>query len=56
MQTNRYSGTILAASSVPKSQEGPNENDLVMLGDGKTIMCIVRLDAGDGPLTHPYVP
>ena len=38
------------------SEEGPNENDMVLLADGKTIMCVIRLDAGDGPLTHPYRP
>jgi len=40
---------------VPQSEEGPNENDLVLLADG-TIMCVVRLDAGDGPVSRPYRP
>lgn len=48
-----YSGTVLSAADVPHSQEGPNENDLVVLADGKSIMCVVRLDAGDGHLTRP---
>lgn len=51
--TWNYSGTILSAAQVPHSQEGPNENDLVLLADKKSIMCVVRLDAGDGKLTHP---
>ena len=54
--TWQYSGSILDAKHAPASQEGPNENDLVLLADGKTIMCVVRLDAGDGGVTHPYVP
>lgn len=51
-----FSGSILDAAQAPQSEEGPNENDLVLLADGKTIMCVVRLDAGDGPVTHPYRP
>ena len=51
-----FTGSILDASQAPESEEGPNENDLVLLADGKTIMCVVRLDAGDGPVSHPYRP
>jgi hypothetical protein len=35
---------------------GPNENDLTLLADGRTILCVVRLDAGDGPVSRPYRP
>ena len=49
-----YSGVILDAADAPESEEGPNENDLVLLADNTTIMCVVRLDAGDGPVSHPY--
>ena len=31
--------------------EGPNENSLVRLADGKTLMAVVRYGAGDGGLT-----
>ncbi len=51
-----YAGVILDAAQVPKSEEGPNENDLVLLADNRTIMCVVRLDAGDGFVSHPYRP
>jgi len=51
-----YAGKIIDAADAPKSEEGPNENDMVLLKDGKTIMCVIRLDAGDGELTHRYVP
>ena len=54
--TWKYAGVILAASAVPHSEEGPNENDLVVLKDGKTILSVIRLDAGDGYLTHRYAP
>lgn len=52
--TWNFLSSILDAAAVPKSQEGPNENDLTLLADGKTIMCVVRLDAGDGPVSQPY--
>lgn len=52
----RYSGTIADTSAYPASQEGPNENSLVALSDGATLACVFRLDAGDGPATHPFVP
>ena len=51
-----FAGSILDASQAPESEEGPNENDLVLLADGKTIMCVVHLDAGDGVVSHPYRP
>ena len=51
-----YAGLIIAARDAPTSEEGPNENDLVLAGDGTTILCVLRLDAGDGPTTHRYTP
>ena len=51
-----YSGTVLDASAVPESEEGPNENDIVLLPDNVTLMAIIRLDAGDGKLSHRYTP
>jgi len=49
-----YRGTIADASAYPLSQEGPNENALAALADGTTVVSVVRLDAGDGPSSHPY--
>ena len=47
-----YTGTILDAAAAPDSEEGPNENDLALLSDG-SIVCIIRLDAGDGRKVLP---
>ena len=47
-----YIGTILDAAAAPDSEEGPNENDLALLSDG-SIICIIRLDAGDGRKVLP---
>ena len=47
-----YTGTILDATAAPDSEEGPNENDLALLSDG-SIICIIRLDAGDGRKVLP---
>ena len=49
-----FRGTIAQAASLPASQEGPNENSLSLLSDGATVACVLRLDAGDGPDTHPF--
>ena len=51
-----YVGTIADAAAYPESQEGPNENALSLLADGITVAAVVRLDAGDGPASHPYKP
>ena len=32
-----YSSVVISASAVPESEEGPNENDLVLIDGGKTI-------------------
>ena len=47
-----YLGTILEAAAAPNSEEGPNENDLALLSGG-SIICVVRLDAGDGRQVRP---
>jgi hypothetical protein len=31
---------------VPSSGEGPNENDITLLADGKTLMSVMRIDDG----------
>jgi hypothetical protein len=36
------------ADELQWSGEGPNESTLVLLSDGKTLLCIMRMDAGDG--------
>jgi hypothetical protein len=48
----RYIGTILLAADAHDSEEGPNENDLALLSDG-SIICVIRLDAGDGRKSLP---
>ena len=52
--TWNFASIIANASDFTSSEEGPNENDLTLLADGSTIMAIIRMDAGDGPETHPY--
>jgi len=52
-----YLSTIVHAgdSSGKPSEEGPGaEHDCALLGDNSTILCVMRIDAGDGPETHPY--
>jgi hypothetical protein len=49
-----FRSIIADAAAFPASQEGPNENALSLLSDGVTVACVLRLDAGDGPDSHPY--
>ena len=51
----RFRGVIANASAWPDSFEGPNENSLVLLKDGKTLLSVIRVDGGDGclPKTWP---
>ena len=51
-----FVGTVLDAAHAPASEEGPNENDVALLADGHTLLCVVRLDAGDGKVSGPYRP
>ena len=41
-----FRGTIALAAQFPTSGEGPNENDVTMLADGKTLLSIFRIDDG----------
>eukprot|EP00729_Bicosta_minor_P006105 gene6105-11830_t len=50
-----YLSTILLGTDVPHSEEGPNENDLALMADG-SIICIIRLDGGDGRPDHYMLP
>ncbi len=51
----RFLSTLAEAKDFPWSQEGPNEMDLETASDGTTILAVMRFDAGDGPVSHPYV-
>ena len=45
-----FAGVVANASGpggYPNSSFGPTENDLAVLADGKTLMCVIRMD-GDG--------
>jgi hypothetical protein len=39
-------GTVARAAHFPTSGEGPNENDVVLLADGRTLMVVFRIDDG----------
>ena len=41
-----YRGTLATAAQFPNSGEGPNENDLVLLSDGRTLFSVFRIDDG----------
>jgi hypothetical protein len=45
-----------AATSWPASQEGPNENDVVLLKDGRTLLVVLRVDGGDGRPDQRHAP
>ena len=39
------------------SEEGPNEHDVALLADGKTLFAVIRVDGGDGvPTPSPHKP
>eukprot|EP00041_Stephanoeca_diplocostata_P013864 m.247244 g.247244 ORF g.247244 m.247244 type:complete len:413 (+) comp19493_c0_seq1:117-1355(+) len=54
--TWNYRSTIASGQNFGgfQSLEGPNENDVVLLKDGKTIFCVLRRDGGDGVPTHVH--
>ena len=41
-----YRGAVITAADVPSSGEGPNENDVSLLADNKTLLVVFRLDDG----------
>jgi len=43
----QFAGVVANSSSYPSSSFGPSENDIAVLADGKTLMCVLRMD-GDG--------
>jgi hypothetical protein len=59
-ETWKYQSEIASKQSMNQlgfaSQEGPNENDVVLLQDGRTILCVLRVDGGDGVPNHTHVP
>jgi hypothetical protein len=46
----RFASTVLNHTAIPFSSFGPNEHDLSLLADGKTLMAVIR-PSGDGPCT-----
>mmetsp|Transcript_64318 Transcript_64318/g.140021 ORF Transcript_64318/g.140021 Transcript_64318/m.140021 type:complete len:324 (-) Transcript_64318:320-1291(-) len=47
---------VVADKASVGTEEGPNENNIVTLKDGKTLWLIIRVDGGDGVPDHPHVP
>jgi hypothetical protein len=45
----RFLSVLADAHDYPESLEGPNEHDLTLGPDGKTLVAVVRFDGGDGP-------
>jgi hypothetical protein len=43
-----FASVVANASWFPKAQEGPSENALAVLSDGKTLLVMMRMDGGDG--------
>lgn len=57
-----YLSVVADAKHFPDSQEGPNEMDLVVLpkmtgaeDDDEAVLAVIRMDGGDGPVSHPYL-
>ena len=50
-----YLSTIASAADNPWSDEGPNEHAMELLADG-SLLVVFRIDCGDGPNFHPFVP
>ena len=48
-----YVTPVALASSYPHSGEGPNENAMSLLADGRTLTIVFRTDNGDGNPDHP---
>ena len=51
-----YQGTVADTAHYKWSQEGPgNEHDLALIDFGQ-LFCVLRVDGGDGPKSHPRLP
>ena len=48
--------SIQAKFGLNVMEEGPNENDIVLLRDGKQLLCVIRVDGGDGTPHHYHSP
>lgn len=46
-----FSGVVVDASDLPESEEGACEPSCTLLRDG-TLMCVIRIDGGDGNAGH----
>eukprot|EP01051_Picozoa_sp_SAG22_P003263 SAG22_NODE_156_length_16999_cov_8.168047_6_plen_544_part_00 len=64
-KTYEYSGMVADAADMPFSQEGANEHDCQLIPSGRShegqggdlmIGCAIRVDGGDGPINHHYLP
>jgi hypothetical protein len=42
----QYRSTVASAVAFPSSGEGPNENDVALLADGRTLLVVMRIDDG----------
>ena len=51
-----YSATVGAYDPARVYQEGPNECDVVLLKDKKTLWAVMRVDGGDGTPSHRTLP
>jgi hypothetical protein len=52
-----YQGAVANASGpggYPTSAFGPDENDIALLEDGKTLLCVIRMDGDSGCSTNSY--
>jgi hypothetical protein len=51
-----YTATVGLYDQTRVYQEGPNECDVVLLGDNKTLWAVMRVDGGDGEPSHRTLP
>jgi hypothetical protein len=55
--TWQFAGVVANASGdggYPNSTFGPTENDLALLADGKTLICVMRMDGDSNCATKSY--
>lgn len=53
----QYHGVVANASGpggYPNSTFGPDENDVALLADGKTLLCVMRMDGDSSCSTNSY--